>query len=144
MVNLFKAYLSTKLDAGGSETTIYLDRITTLTGETVATSHFATLGRGILTVNPDGDGTTSYPEHISFTTVSGTTLTGAIRGLSTLSDSVVTANKRYHPVGTPVVISFGVHNMLDLIGYIDDQVAALVLGAATVVLGTAGETITAG
>lgn len=144
MINTFKAYLSTALEASGSETTIYLDRITTLTDETVATSHFTTLGRGILTVNPDGDGNISYPEWISFTAVSGTTVTGATRGLSALGNSVVTANKRFHPVGTPVVISFGVHNALDIIDYVDDQVGAVSVGTANVVLGTAGETITAG
>ena len=144
MVNIFKAFLATKLDAGGSETIIYLDRITTLTGETVATSQFTTLGRGILTVNPDGDGNISYPEYISFTTVSGTTVTGASRGLSALSNSTVTANKRFHPVGTPVVISFGVHNVLDIIDYVDDQIGAATIGTSAVVVGTAGETVAAG
>lgn len=142
--NVFKAYLSVKLDAGGSETTVSLDRVTTLTDETISTSLFTTLGRGILTVNPDGDGEISYPEYISFTTVTGSTVTGAIRGLSALSNSVVTANKRFHPVGTPVVISFGVHDIQDIIDYVDEEVAALAIGTANVVLATAGETVTAG
>ena len=137
MINVFKAYLSVALDAGGSETTISVDRITTLTGETVATSHFADFARGILTVNPDGDGNTSYPEWISFTAVSGLTFTGAVRGLSALSNSVVTANKRFAPVGTPVVISFGVHNIQDILDYVDD---AVVGGIGTADDVTAGST----
>lgn len=144
MPNTFKAYLSSKLAAAGSETTIYLDRVTTITGETILTSHFATLGRGILSINPDGDGQTSYPEWASFTAVSGTTLTGVTRGLSALSNSVVAANKRYHPVGTPVVISFGVHNVQDLIDYVDDQVGAASIGTGNVVLATAGEDVASG
>lgn len=143
-MNVFKAFLSTELTAGGSETTISLDRITTLTGETITTSQFATLGRGILTINPNGDGNVSYPEWDSFTAVSGTTVTGVVRGLSSLDNSVITANKRFHPVGTPVVLSFGVHNLLDIIEYVDDEVAAISLGTAAVVLATAGETVAAG
>lgn len=144
MVNVFKAYLAQELVAGGSETVLYLDRITTLTGETITTSQFSTLGRGIISVNPDGNGETSYPEYISFEAVSGETLTGATRGLSALGNSVVTANKRYHPVGTPVVISIGAHNIQDLIDYIDDNLAATVVGTSNVMIGTAGETLVAG
>lgn len=144
--NVFVAYLSQKLEAGGSETTIYLDRVTTKTGETIATSDFATFSRGIVTINPDGDGATSYPEYCSFTAVdtSALTLTGVARGLSAKSNSVVTANKRFHPVGTPVVFSFGAHNIQDLIDYIDTADGALSVGTAAVVTGTAGETIAAG
>ena len=144
IANVFKAFLTTKLEAGGSETTIYLDRITTLTGETISTTDFADFSRGILTVNPDGDGVSSYPEYISFTAVSGSTLTGATRGLSALSNSVVAANKRFHPVNTPVILSFGGHNINDLLDYIDAQVGALTLGANVVSTGTAGENLTAG
>jgi hypothetical protein len=144
MVNLLRAYLSQELTSGGSETTIYLDRITTITGETVTTSHFATLGRGIISIEPDGDGETKFPEFASFEAVSGTTLTSVTRGLSALSNSVVAANKKYHPVGTPVVISVGVHNILDLIDYIEDSVAAAVIGGNEAVVATAGETLVAG
>lgn len=144
IVNIYRAFLSEQLDAGGSETTISVDRITTITGETVATSQFSTLGRGILTVNPDGNGEDSFPEFISFTGVSGETFTGATRGLSALSNSAVTANKRYHPVGTPVVISMGVHNVLDIIDYVDDSVAAAVVGGNIANNATAGENVSAG
>lgn len=142
-VNTFIGHLARKLEAGGSETTIYLDRITTRTGETITTSQFAALGRGILTINPDGDGETSYPEWASFTAVdsSAVAVTGAIRGLSALGNSVVTANKRFHPVGTPVVISFGVHNFQDILDKLDDDIAATTVGTANAVTGIAGETI---
>ena len=139
--NVFYAFLSTKLEAGGSETTISLDRVTTRTGETITTSDFGTFGRGVVTVNPDGDGVTSYPEYISFTAVSGTTLTGATRGLSSKSNSVVTDNKRFHPSGTPVVLSFGAHNIQDLIDYVDDSIATATFGTANAVTATAGEII---
>lgn len=142
--NVFIAYLAQKLEAGGSETTIYLDRITTLTGETVSTSDFADFSRGILTANPDGDGVSSYPEYISFTAISGLTLTGATRGLSAKSNSVVSANKRFHPVGTPVILSWGSHNIQDMLDYIDAQIAALTLGANVVSIATCGEDVSAG
>ena len=146
MVNIFRAYLAQSLAASGSETTIYLDRITTINGETITTSDFSTFSRGIVSVNPDGDGESSTPEFCSFTAVdsSAISLTGVSRGLSAKSNTVVAANKFFHPVGTPVVVSFGAHNVLDLKTYIDAQIAALTIGASSVVTGTAGETITQG
>lgn len=142
-VNTFLAHLARKLEANGSETTVYLDRITTRTGETITTSQFTSLGRGILTINPDGDGETNYPEWASFTAVdsSAVSLTGVTRGLSALGNSVVTANKRFHPVGTPVVISFGVHNFQDILDKIDNEIATVTVGTSNAVTGTAGETI---
>lgn len=144
--NLFLAYLAQKLEQGGSETTIYLDRITSLTGETLTTSDLADFARGVITVNPDADGDSAYPEFISFTAVdsSALSLTGATRGLSSKSNSVVTDNKRFHPVGTPVVISFGVHQFQDLIDYTDAQIAALTLGSNVVNVATCGENVSAG
>lgn len=143
-VNTFYAYLSQQLDAGGSETTIYLDRITTRTGETINTADFATVGRGIIAVNPDGDGNTSFPEYISFTGISGLTLTGATRGLSAKSNNVIAANKRFHPVGTPVVIAFGTHSLQDIFDYIDAEIGALTVGSNMVMSGLAGQTVSAG
>ena len=144
--NVFVAYLAQKLEAGGSETTIYLDRVTTLTGEAIATGDFADFTRGILTINPDGDGDSSYPEYVSFTGVdaSAKTLTGVIRGLSSKSNSLVTANKRFHPSRTPVLLSFGSHQIQDIIDYIDAQIATLTIGSNVASLATAGEDLTAG
>src|SRR5574343_538339 len=83
MVNVFQCFLSKSLDSAGSDTEIFIDRITTLTGETIETADFATFGRGILTINPDADGDTTFVEYASFTGVDSAepSLTGAIRGL---------------------------------------------------------------
>lgn len=118
--------------------------MTTLTGEAIVTSDFSTFSRGLLSINPEGDGVTSYPEYCSFTAVSGLTVTGVTRGLSAKSNSVVAANKRFHPAGTPVIISFGAHNIEDFITYINAQVASITVGTSTSVLGTAGESLTVG
>ena len=122
--------------------TIVLDRVTTLTGETLETADLSLLGRGILTINPDGDGNTSYPETAKFTGVTAATktLTGVTRGL----DKAATENTsymRYHPVGTPVIVSFGVHNIADIISYIALQTFT---SRQILVAGTAGETLAAG
>jgi len=145
MINFYKGYLTTKLNEGEAATTITLDRVTNLNGEAMTTSDFADFGRGILTVNPDGDGLVDFPENISFTTVNGTTfvLGGAIRGLDK-SGASQTDLMYYHPVGTPVVISFGVHNITDLKDYIDDAVAAASFGTNVVAVATAGETVAQG
>lgn len=141
--NFYKAYLAQALQEGGSETTIYVDRITTLTGESIAWSDFADESFGVLTIRPDGDGLTSFPENISFTGIDTTNLafTGAIRGLSAKSTSVVSANKRYHAIGTPVVISWGVHSWSQLKDYVDNSVAGFTSFFAP---GTAGEVVAAG
>jgi len=142
--NLYKGFLSKELDAEGSDTTIYVDRITNYLDETLATGDFSTLGRGVITVNPDGNGEDSFPEFVSFTGVSSDGFTGATRGLSGKSNTETTALKRYHPVGTPVVISLGFHNIQDVLDYVDAAVAAAVVGGALASVATAGETIAAG
>lgn len=146
MPNAFKAFLARKLEAGGAESTIYLDSITTLTGETISTSDFSLFGRGIITIQPDGDGEQNFPEWDSFTGIDtgDTALTGVIRGLSAKGDGVVTDNIRFYPAGTPVVIAFGYHAFADLISYIDDIIAAIVIGSANVVAGLCGENVVAG
>lgn len=145
IVNHYRAYLAQSLEAGTAASTIYVDRITTITGETVATSDFADFSRGILTVNPEGDGNSDYPEQVSFTAVSSSDLsfTGAIRGLNK-SGTTTTSLMRYHPVGTPVIISIGTHNLQDIKSYIDGLIAVAAIGTANVVAGTAGETLVAG
>lgn len=117
--NCFKAYLAGSLASSGSETTFYLTNITTLTGETIATANFALLGRGILTINPLSS---TNIEFASFTGVDATnnTLTGCVRGLSALGETSSTTRMPYQPVSTPVIISFGVHNIQDLINIMAD------------------------
>lgn len=141
--NFYIGYLAQALTEGGAETTVYVDRITTLTGETIATADFSDLSYGILTVNPDGDGVTSFPENISFTGIDATNVsfTTCVRGLSSKNVTPVTANKRYYPIGTPVVISWGVHSWALLKSYVDTAVAGFTSFYAP---GTAGETVAAG
>jgi len=140
--NFFVGYLATALAAGTAASSVVLDRITTLTGETLETADLSVLGRGVLTVNPDGDGVTSYPESISFTGVTAATktLTGAVRGLDK-AGTTTTAYMRYHPVGTPVIVSFGVHQISDLITYLNTLVVST---RSVIVTGSAGETLVAG
>lgn len=133
--NSFYATLARSLASGGSETEVYLSTITTLTGETVATSDFTTFGRGIITVEPTSSGNMEF---ISFTGVdsANTRLTTCIRGLSAKSDTVVAANKKYHPVGSKVIISFGIHEQLDMMTYIASVVTGSVGVATNLVAGT--------
>lgn len=145
-INGYRAYLAQALTEGGSETTIYLDRITTLTGETITTSDFATFGRGVLTINPKADGETSFVEYDSFTAVdsANVAVTGVTRGLSAKGDTGSTSRAKFFPVGTEVIISVGFHNINDLKSYIDDEVAAAAFGTANVTSGIAGETVSQG
>lgn len=140
--NFYKAFLATALNAGTAASTVVVDRITTLTGETLETGDLSVLGKGVITVNPDADGLTSYPENISFTGVTSATktLTGAVRGLDK-AGVTQTSLMRYFPVGTPVIVSFGVHEISDLITYLNTLVVST---RSVIVTGTAGETVAAG
>lgn len=134
MPNFFIAYLAQSLAANGSETTFYFTTIKTLTGETITTSLFSTFGRGVVTIDPLNS---TNIENASFTAVDGTNIavTGGIRGLSALSNSVVTANKKYHPVGTPVIISFGTHNILDVLTYVNSLISGGIGNSSNIVSG---------
>mgnify|MGYP007071602968 CR=1 FL=1 len=134
-VNAFIGYLAQSLQEGGSETTFYLSTLTTLTGETIATADFATFGRGTITIDPLSQ---ANIEFASFTGVDGTaiSLTGGVRGLSAKGNTPIAANKKYHPVGTQVIIAFGVHNLEDLKDYIDDAITGSVGTASDTTAGT--------
>lgn len=139
--NAFLATLAQSLAANGSESEVYLSQITTLTGETITTSQFSTLGRGVITVDPLSS---INIEFVSFTAVDATGIgfTGITRGLSALSNSTVTANKKYHAPGTQVIISFGVHNLLDLQTYIVNTVSGSLGTASDTVSGSTKTTMT--
>ena len=109
----FLAYLASSLAKGGSETTIYLSTIQTLTGETITTADFADLDFGEITIDPL---TTTGIESCTFTGVDGTaiSLTGVTRGLSAKGDDVSAARKPYHPIGTLVILTFGVQTLNNL------------------------------
>lgn len=133
-VNGFRCYLASPLISAGSETTIYIDRITTLTGETIQTSDFSVFGRGTITIDPLSS---TDIEFASFTGVdAGTvTLTGCVRGLSAKSNTSSTDRMIYHAVGTTVVITFGVHNLEDLKTYVDGILAGTIGNASSTVAG---------
>src|SRR5260221_8996818 len=104
--NFFISYLSSSLASAGSETTINLSTITTLTGETITTNDFSTFGRGTITIDPLSS---TNVESAVFTAVDGVNiaLTGCTRGLSAMGNDSATTRMPYHPVGTLVIISFG-------------------------------------
>ena len=112
--SLYITTLSQSLTLGGSETEIFVSSITLLDGTVIQTSDFTEWGRGILTIDPQSS---SRAEFISFTGVDagGIGFTGASRGLSMNSNTVIAANKKFHPVGTTVIISFGTHNIQDMV-----------------------------
>ena len=144
--NVYIARLARKLKAGGSETEVFVDRLETVTGEEISTSNFALFGRGVLTINPDGDGSSSFPEYIAFTGVGESPMrfTNITRGLSAVDNSEVESNKRFFSAGTRVAITFGVHNVLDVVNFVNNEIGSLTVGASTNVAGTAGETLEAG
>ena len=109
-VNYFISYLAASLTEGGAEEEIFLSTITTLTGEVITTADFATLGLGEITIDPLS--TTSI-ESCTFTGVDGTdlSLTGVTRGLSAKGDDTSAVRKKYHPIGTTVIITFGSHSV---------------------------------
>ena len=111
--NIFVATLAGSLALGGTETSIKLSSIRTLDGQDLDTANFKFTGRGVLSVDVQ-----SVPraEFISFTGIDvlNKKLTGAIRGLSFVDDSVIPQNKKFHAVGAPVVIAFGTHNLRDI------------------------------
>ena len=100
-----------------------------MTGETIATSNFSTFGRGTITFDPLNQ---QNIEFASFTAVDATNiaLTGGIRGLSALSNTASTTRAKYHSATTPVIITFGVHSISDILAYINNAVSGS-LGTAT-------------
>ena len=104
----YSTTLKSALASGGSESEVFVSSIQTLDGQTLATSDFFQEGGvGYLVIDPLSS--VNY-EIVSFTGVdtSGIGFTGLTRGLSLKGDgSVITANKKYHAVGTSVIISWG-------------------------------------
>ena len=114
--NYFVGYLASSLSSGGSETTIYLSSIQNMLGETIVTADFATFGKGELTIDPLSS---TNIESCTFTGVDGTdiSLTGVTRALSGVGSDVNSSRAIYHPVGTLVIITFGVHSMKAQLDY---------------------------
>lgn len=110
--NLFVATLATSLPQGGSDGTIYISSISTFDGQTVQTSDFEFFGIGYISVDVQSP---SRAEFISFTGIDpvAKSFTGAVRGLSFKDSSVISANKKFHAVGAPVIISFGTQDIIN-------------------------------
>ena len=134
-VNAYIGHLSQSLSSNGSESVFYLDSIKSLTGETLSTADFATFGKGTITIDPLS---TTNIEFCSFTAVDGSAIsfTGGVRGLSAFDYTASTARAKYHPVGTTVIIAFGVHNLLDLVNYVAGQVAGTIGTTTNLVSGS--------
>jgi hypothetical protein len=114
--NYFISSLNQTLTVGGSDTSIQLATIYTQDGQVVTTADFAQYNRGVITVNPTS---LAGVEFISFTGITANTaplgtLTGCLRGLSFKGNNQIAANQKFNVVGTPVIISFGTHNLLDI------------------------------
>ena len=118
MISNFKTTLTTALAAGGSETTLDLDAVTTNDSQTIVITDFPS-GKIRLTINPEG----STREDVYGTGISTLTITGLVRGLSEKGDDTsITANKKVHYPGETVIIS-NPGNFLknDLVTIGDDQ-----------------------
>lgn len=134
--NFFIAYLAQSLQQGGQETEITLSRITTLTGEEVTTAAFSVFGRGIITIDPLSS---TNIELASFTAVDPDNLkiTGVIRGLSAVSEESSIDRMHYHAPSTRVIVSFGQHNLKDLVDYVAQVVEGEIGTADDEVAGSA-------
>lgn len=111
--NIFISSLAQTLSAGGSETEVFLSTIMTLDGQTIQTSDFQYFGRAIITIDPLSPQVTEFASFTGVDSV-GKGLTGLTRGLSFQDNTVIPANKKFHIVGAPVIISFGTHDIIDI------------------------------
>lgn len=111
--NLFVATLSVSLSQGGSDGTIFVSSITTFDGQAISTSDFQFFGIGYIAVDVQS---ATRAEFISFTGVDpvAKSFTGAVRGLSFKDSTVIPANKKFHAVGAPVIISFGTQDIINI------------------------------
>lgn len=123
----FISSLAQTLTVGGNDTSIQLSTIFTPDGQIVATADFAEFGRGILTINPI---TIASTEFASFSAITPTTpptgtVTGVLRGLSFKGNNQIAANQKFNVVGTPVIISWGTHNIEDIMSIVNSNYATL-------------------
>lgn len=134
-VNFFTATLAQSLSDNGSETEVFVNSIQTLDGETISTSNFSVLGKGYLTIDPQSS---QRVERISFATINPTDIsfTSCVRGLLNIGGAgSSTDNAHYHPVGSPVIISFGADDITDLVTYMNSLALAGAPNASTTVKG---------
>lgn len=135
--NYFISSLAQTLNVGGGDSSIQLSTIYTPSGEIVSTADFATFGRGIITINPLS---VTSVEFASFTGITpgvspAGTLTNTLRGLSFTSNAQIPSNQKFNVTGTTVIISFGTHNIQDIVDYINNAAISGGVPATTTVLG---------
>src|ERR1035437_6519663 len=114
--NYFIGFLASSPAGGGSETTIFLSSIKNLLGETISTADFAKFGLGEMTIDPLSS---TNIESAYFTAVDSTavSVTGVVRALSGVGSDTDPSRAIYHPVGTMVIITYGVHTMNAQVNY---------------------------
>lgn len=139
--NIFFATLAQDLNEGGSETEIFLSTITTLDGTVLTSADISFFGRCILTIAPQSSTQIEFAEFLGFSTPD-TSVTGVTRGLSFNSNDIIPANVKFHATGTPVIISFGTHDFIDiqdalvtLLNLIDSAVVSGAALASNTVIG---------
>lgn len=120
--SFYTSSLSVQLLLAGTETSVTVSSLLTLTGETISFSNFTPFTKGYIVVDPEST-VSAQPEIISFTGITansnGTgTFTGVVRGLSSISNTTVSANKVFHGINSPVIISWGAQNINDVIQYL--------------------------
>jgi len=121
--NYFISSLAQTLSVGGNDTEISLSTIYTQDGQVVTTADFAQFSRGVITINPTS---LSGVEFASFTTVDPSIgnnggISGVSRGLSFKGNNQIPANQKFNVVGTPVIISFGTHNIQDIMDVVSSN-----------------------
>lgn len=130
--NIFFATLAQDLNEEGGETEIFLSSITTLDGTVLTTADISFFGRCILTIAPQSSTEIEFASFTGFSTPD-ISVTGAIRGLSFNSNTSISVNQHFHATGTPVIISFGTHDFIDiqdaLVTLLDLINSAIVSGA---------------
>jgi microcystin-dependent protein len=134
--SLYTTSLAQLLSLNGSETTVYVNSLSTLTGETINFSNLAPFTKGYIVVDPEAQ-ISAQPEIISFTGIDAINFafTGCTRGLSAVTTGSVTLNKVYHGTSAPVIISFGAQNINDIVTYINSLVQGVAGNASSTVFG---------
>lgn len=121
--NYFLTALAQTLSVGGNDTSIEFSTIFTQDGQVITTADFAQYGRGIITINPLSLASVEFASFTAVNPALGATggVTGVLRGLSFKGNTQIPANQKFNVIGTPVIISFGVHNLLDIPALVGDN-----------------------
>lgn len=134
--SFYNSVLNQILQSNGTETTVSVNTVKTLTGETLSMSYLSPFTKGYIIIDPLAQYGTQ-PEIISFTGIDTTNIafTGCVRGLSSVTTGSLTANKTYHGTGSPVIISWGAQNISDVITYLNSLISGANGNASSTVSG---------